>query len=72
MSDAKAFEKRHGAKPGLAVIIVGDRKDSQTYVRNKETSCSECNIASTKHELPCVPARSAPSATATATSAPGT
>lgn len=40
--------------PGLAVIIVGERKDSQTYVRNKEKTCSECGIESTKIELPYV------------------
>ena len=40
-----------GRAPGLAVVIVGDRKDSQTYVRNKVKACEECGIISTKLEL---------------------
>mmetsp|Transcript_21762 Transcript_21762/g.50513 ORF Transcript_21762/g.50513 Transcript_21762/m.50513 type:complete len:315 (+) Transcript_21762:24-968(+) len=40
-----------GVRPGVAVVIVGDRKDSQTYVRNKQAACEECGIASTKKEL---------------------
>jgi methylenetetrahydrofolate dehydrogenase (NADP+)/methenyltetrahydrofolate cyclohydrolase len=39
-------------RPGMAVIIVGTRKDSQTYVRNKEKACLECGIASSTHALP--------------------
>lgn len=27
--------------PGLAVVLVGERKDSQTYVRNKKKACEE-------------------------------
>lgn len=27
--------------PGLAVVIVGERKDSQTYVRMKRLACEE-------------------------------
>ena len=41
-----------GRAPGLAVVIVGERKDSQTYVRNKVKACNECGIVSTKLELP--------------------
>ena len=32
--------------PGLAVILVGARRDSQTYVRMKKKACEECGIAS--------------------------
>lgn len=32
--------------PGLAVILVGSRRDSQTYVRMKKRACEECGIAS--------------------------
>ena len=32
--------------PGLAVILVGSRRDSQTYVRMKKKACEECGIAS--------------------------
>lgn len=32
--------------PGLAVLLVGSRKDSQTYVRMKQKACAECGMAS--------------------------
>ncbi|CAL1386996.1 unnamed protein product [Linum trigynum] len=35
-----------GAVPGLAVILVGDRKDSATYVRNKKKACEAAGINS--------------------------
>ncbi|PKI44595.1 hypothetical protein CRG98_034950 [Punica granatum] len=38
--------------PGLAVIMIGDRKDSQTYVRNKIKACEETGIKSLLAELP--------------------
>ncbi|KAK8937919.1 hypothetical protein KSP40_PGU006671 [Platanthera guangdongensis] len=38
--------------PGLAVILVGSRKDSQTYVRNKRKACEEVGIASFEASLP--------------------
>lgn len=41
-----------GKVPGLAVILVGQRKDSQSYVRNKIKACQEVGIASLMAELP--------------------
>lgn len=38
--------------PGLAVIIVGARKDSQTYVRMKKKACEEVGIASFERIFP--------------------
>ena len=38
--------------PGLAMIIVGERKDSQTYVRMKRKSCSEVGIESYERAMP--------------------
>ena len=32
--------------PGLAVVLVGARKDSETYVRNKKKACDEVGIKS--------------------------
>lgn len=32
--------------PGLAVVLVGERKDSETYVRNKKKACEEAGIRS--------------------------
>ena len=30
----------------MAVVLVGSRKDSETYVRNKKKACEEVGIAS--------------------------
>lgn len=38
--------------PGLAVVLVGERKDSQTYVRNKKKACDEVGIVSFGTDLP--------------------
>ncbi|KAK9159801.1 hypothetical protein Syun_006142 [Stephania yunnanensis] len=35
-----------GVIPGLAVVLVGDRKDSATYVRNKKKACDDVGIKS--------------------------
>ncbi|KAF5841485.1 tetrahydrofolate dehydrogenase/cyclohydrolase [Dunaliella salina] len=37
--------------PGLAVVLVGNRKDSETYVRSKKKSCAEVGIESFGTEL---------------------
>lgn len=41
-----------GIVPGLAVILVGDRKDSATYVRNKKKACESVGIKSFEVRLP--------------------
>jgi 5,10-methylene-tetrahydrofolate dehydrogenase/methenyl tetrahydrofolate cyclohydrolase len=41
-----------GVIPGLAVILVGDRKDSATYVRNKKKACESVGINSLEVNLP--------------------
>ena len=41
-----------GEVPGLAVIIVGNRKDSATYVRNKRKACESVGINSFEVPLP--------------------
>jgi 5,10-methylene-tetrahydrofolate dehydrogenase/methenyl tetrahydrofolate cyclohydrolase len=38
--------------PGLATVLVGARKDSQTYVRMKKKACAEVGIQSFGHDLP--------------------
>lgn len=38
--------------PGLAVVIVGSRKDSQSYVNMKRKSCAEVGIKSFDIDLP--------------------
>ncbi|CAA0820784.1 Bifunctional protein FolD 4- chloroplastic [Striga hermonthica] len=41
-----------GFVPGLAVILVGERKDSATYVRNKKKACESVGIKSFEVHLP--------------------
>lgn len=39
-------------KPGLAVVLVGDRKDSQTYVRMKKRACVDIGMNSFGFDFP--------------------
>ena len=41
-----------GKRPGLAVILVGEDKASNIYVRNKRLACEEVGIKSFYHALP--------------------
>ena len=41
-----------GVTPGLAVVLVGERKDSATYVRMKKKACAEIGITSFGIDLP--------------------
>lgn len=41
-----------GARPGLAVIIVGSNPASSIYVRNKAQACDEAGIYSEIHDFP--------------------
>ncbi|MDQ6998418.1 MAG: bifunctional methylenetetrahydrofolate dehydrogenase/methenyltetrahydrofolate cyclohydrolase FolD [Mariprofundus sp.] len=50
--DADAQSRKHGRKPGLAVILVGADPASEVYVRAKKTGCEKAGIASYSHELP--------------------
>ena len=38
--------------PGLAVVLVGSRKDSETYVRSKKKACIEVGMADLGAVLP--------------------
>jgi methylenetetrahydrofolate dehydrogenase (NADP+)/methenyltetrahydrofolate cyclohydrolase len=42
----------YGVTPGLAVILVGDRRDSATYVRSKKKACAEIGITSFGYDYP--------------------
>ncbi|VVB02630.1 unnamed protein product [Arabis nemorensis] len=46
------MKKAVGKVPGLAVVLVGQQRDSQTYVRNKIIACEETGIKSVLAELP--------------------
>ena len=41
-----------GKVPGLAVILVGARPDSQSYVRMKKKACAEAGIESFGFDYP--------------------
>lgn len=49
---AEDFAARHGRKPGLEVVLVGDDPASQVYVRNKEKASNEAGIRGLVHRLP--------------------
>mmetsp|Transcript_14706 Transcript_14706/g.59792 ORF Transcript_14706/g.59792 Transcript_14706/m.59792 type:complete len:339 (-) Transcript_14706:243-1259(-) len=51
-AEVAEYTQQTGKAPGLAVVIVGTRKDSQTYVRNKRRACDKVGIASFLFELP--------------------
>ena len=46
------LQSTYGITPGLAVILVGDRRDSATYVRSKKKACAEIGINSLGFEYP--------------------
>jgi len=46
------FMARHGRRPGLAVVQVGEDPASSVYVRNKRRSSIEAGIESFAHDLP--------------------
>ena len=47
-----AFEREHGRKIGLAVVLCGEDKASLVYVRNKIKACGETGIMSYSYRLP--------------------
>jgi 5,10-methylene-tetrahydrofolate dehydrogenase/methenyl tetrahydrofolate cyclohydrolase len=50
--EVEAMQAQYGNVPGLATVLVGVRKDSQTYVRMKKRACAEVGITSFGHDLP--------------------
>lgn len=50
--DVSYLSQKYGKVPGLAVVIVGVKKDSQTYVRMKRKACAEVGIKSINVDLP--------------------
>jgi methylenetetrahydrofolate dehydrogenase (NADP+)/methenyltetrahydrofolate cyclohydrolase len=49
---ANEFARKHGRRPGLAVVQVGEDPASSVYVRNKRKSSLEAGIESFAHDLP--------------------
>lgn len=51
-AEVDVMRQTHGKVPGLATVLVGSRKDSETYVRMKKRACGEVGIESFGHDLP--------------------
>jgi methylenetetrahydrofolate dehydrogenase (NADP+)/methenyltetrahydrofolate cyclohydrolase len=51
-AEVAEFEARHGLRPGLAVVLVGEDPASQVYVRNKVRQTTEAGMSSFEHRLP--------------------
>ncbi|CAH9093098.1 unnamed protein product [Cuscuta epithymum] len=51
-SEIQVMSAKYSKVPGLAVVIVGNRKDSQSYVNMKRKSCTEVGIKSFDIDLP--------------------
>jgi methylenetetrahydrofolate dehydrogenase (NADP+)/methenyltetrahydrofolate cyclohydrolase len=50
-AEVAAFAQKHGFRPGLAAVLVGDNDASQRYVRNKRKACQQVGIESWLHQL---------------------
>ena len=51
-SKVQELQELYGVTPGLAVILVGARTDSATYVRSKKRACAELGITSFGFDYP--------------------
>ena len=51
-AEVASIQKTHGVTPGLGVLLVGDRRDSLTYVRMKRKAADEVGIFSSDVTLP--------------------
>jgi methylenetetrahydrofolate dehydrogenase (NADP+)/methenyltetrahydrofolate cyclohydrolase len=48
----EAFVSKHGRRPALHIVLVGDDPASQIYVRSKEKSGGDAGLTVTVHRLP--------------------
>ena len=51
-AEVEQMKEQYARVPGLAAVLVGARRDSQTYVRMKKKACAEVGITSFGHDLP--------------------
>lgn len=51
-AEVAQLKQATGRVPGLAVVLVGTRKDSETYVRSKKKACAEVGFESFGADLP--------------------
>ncbi|KAL4294275.1 hypothetical protein HN51_045007 [Arachis hypogaea] len=52
VEEVRSISQKYGKVPRLAVVIVGNRKDSQSYVGTKRKACAELGIKSYDIDLP--------------------
>ena len=52
LAETKKMLEETGKAPGLAVILVGERKDSQTYVRSKKRKCVNDRLTPFENTFP--------------------
>ncbi|XWS36193.1 hypothetical protein CRYUN_Cryun20dG0064300 [Craigia yunnanensis] len=50
--EVRQLSQKYGKVPGLALVIVGNGKDSQSYVGKKRKACAEVGIQSFDVDLP--------------------
>jgi methylenetetrahydrofolate dehydrogenase (NADP+) / methenyltetrahydrofolate cyclohydrolase len=55
--DVSELHANTGARPGLAVILVGDDPASHLYVKNKQKACDAAGIYVDEHKLPAATAQ---------------
>ncbi|CAM9863291.1 unnamed protein product, partial [Choristocarpus tenellus] len=51
-SAVERMRENTGKSPGLAVVLVGERRDSATYVRMKKKACDEIGVQSFGFDFP--------------------
>lgn len=51
-TEVEEMKSRTGRVPGLATVLVGTRKDSQSYVKMKKKACKKAGITSFSYDLP--------------------
>jgi 5,10-methylene-tetrahydrofolate dehydrogenase/methenyl tetrahydrofolate cyclohydrolase len=51
-SSIQDLQTDFGITPGLTVVLVGDRRDSATYVRSKKKACADLGINSVGVDYP--------------------
>ena len=51
-AEVEEIKAKTGKVPGLAAVLVGARRDSQTYVKMKKKACKKAGITSFGHDLP--------------------
>jgi 5,10-methylene-tetrahydrofolate dehydrogenase/methenyl tetrahydrofolate cyclohydrolase len=51
-AEVEEIKAKTGKVPGLATVLVGTRRDSQTYVKMKKRACKKAGITSLGQDLP--------------------